>query len=100
MEKKTITTNIILTEDLWVRAKFRATVDRMSLSELMRRALTAYLDKSSMERGGPISKGKREDLVKWVKSHRDDKPRKRAKGKSQKQQGRKKCRLLTQKVTF
>ncbi len=48
MEKK-VQTNIILTEELWVRAKIRATVDRMSLSELVRRILKEYLDKKESE---------------------------------------------------
>ena len=49
MKKKTTTTNIILTEDLWVRAKIRATVERISLSELVRRILKEYLDKKESE---------------------------------------------------
>ena len=48
MEKK-VQTNIILTEELWVRAKIRANVDRMSLSELVRIILKEYLDKKESE---------------------------------------------------
>jgi hypothetical protein len=44
MEKK-IQTNINLTEDLWEQAKIRATMERISLSELTRRALKEYLTK-------------------------------------------------------
>ena len=52
MEKK-VQTNIILTEELWMRAKIRATVDRMSLSELVRRILREYLDKKELKEKEP-----------------------------------------------
>ena len=52
MEKK-VQTNIILTEELWMRAKIRATVDRVSLSELVRRILREYLDKKELKEKEP-----------------------------------------------
>ena len=45
IEKKWMATNILLPEDLWQEAKFQALGARISLSELMRRALRDYLKK-------------------------------------------------------
>ena len=44
-EKKWMATNILLPEDLWHEAKVQALGARISLSELMRRALRDYLEK-------------------------------------------------------
>jgi metal-responsive CopG/Arc/MetJ family transcriptional regulator len=45
MEKKNIQTNVILPEDLWEQAKIRATMERVSFTEIVRRALKDYLEK-------------------------------------------------------
>ena len=43
--KNWMATNILLPEDLWHEAKVQALGARISLSELMRRALRDYLEK-------------------------------------------------------
>jgi len=53
MDKQELKTNIILTVNLWEKAKIRAAKERISLSELVRRALKEYLGKKKpSERGG------------------------------------------------
>jgi metal-responsive CopG/Arc/MetJ family transcriptional regulator len=49
MEKGNVITNIILPEELWEEAKIRAAKDRISLSEVVRKALTEYLVKQDPE---------------------------------------------------
>lgn len=44
-EKNWMATNILLPEDLWHEAKVQAVGARISLSELIRRALRDYLEK-------------------------------------------------------
>jgi len=45
-------TNIILPESLWEKAKIRATMERVSFTEIVRRALSEYLDKKEPKRKG------------------------------------------------
>jgi hypothetical protein len=48
-----LTTNVILTAEIWENAKIRAAKERITLSELTRRALRKYLGmKNPAEKGG------------------------------------------------
>ena len=51
MEEKVIRTNVLLPEMLWEQAKFRATIERVSFTEVVRKALKEYLDKHPQKRG-------------------------------------------------
>ena len=44
MKEKAIRTNIILPESLWEQAKIKATMERVSFTEIVRRALKEYLE--------------------------------------------------------
>jgi hypothetical protein len=57
MKEKDMRTNVILPESLWEKAKIQATMERVSFTEIVRRALTAYLGKSGRKETVP-SKGK------------------------------------------
>jgi hypothetical protein len=57
MKEKDMRTNVILPESLWERAKIQATMERVSFTEIVRRALLAYLRKSDMKATAQ-SKGK------------------------------------------
>ena len=46
MKEKDMRTNVILPESLWEKAKIQATMERVSFTEIVRRALIAYLGKS------------------------------------------------------
>ena len=46
MKEKDMRTNVILPESLWEKAKIQATMERVSFTEIVRRALMAYLEKS------------------------------------------------------
>jgi hypothetical protein len=52
MEEKIIKTNILLPESMWERAKIRATMDRVSFTETVRRALRVYLEKKPQKKMG------------------------------------------------
>ncbi len=53
MEEKDIRTNVILPESMWEQAKIRATMERVSFTEIVRRALKEYLaKKESKKKGG------------------------------------------------
>ncbi len=52
MEEKTIRTNIALPESLWEQVKFQATIERVSFTEIARKALREYLEKQSKKKGG------------------------------------------------
>ena len=54
MEKKDIKTNIIFPMDMWEEAKILAAKERISLGEIVRRALAEYLAKKE-----PKGKGKK-----------------------------------------
>jgi predicted DNA binding CopG/RHH family protein len=43
MKEKDMRTNVILPESLWEKAKIQATMERVSFTEIVRRALTEYL---------------------------------------------------------
>ncbi len=45
MKERDIRTNIILPESMWVKVKIRAVTERISLTEIVRRALREYLDR-------------------------------------------------------
>ncbi len=45
MKEKDIRTNVILPESLWEKAKIQATMERVSFTEIVRRALAEYLAK-------------------------------------------------------
>jgi hypothetical protein len=45
MKEKDIRTNVILPESLWEKAKIQATMERVSFTEIVRRALAQYLAK-------------------------------------------------------
>ena len=49
MKEKDMRTNIILPESLWEKAKIEATMERVSFTEIVRRALIAYLGKADMK---------------------------------------------------
>jgi hypothetical protein len=49
MEEKIIKTNVLLPESMWEKAKIRATMDRVSFTEVVRRALTLYFAESKKE---------------------------------------------------
>ncbi len=51
MEEKIIKTNILLPESLWEKAKIKATMDRVSFTEIVRRALKEYLGKKETKKG-------------------------------------------------
>ncbi len=51
--EKIIKTNVLLPEDLWEKAKIKATMERVSFTEIVRRALSEYLaKKESKKKGG------------------------------------------------
>jgi metal-responsive CopG/Arc/MetJ family transcriptional regulator len=50
--EKIMKTNILLPETLWEQAKIRATMERVSLTEIIRRALREYLGKSASAKTG------------------------------------------------
>jgi|APFre7841882590_1041340.scaffolds.fasta_scaffold73949_2 hypothetical protein len=53
MEEKIIKTNVLLPESMWEQAKIRATMERVSFTEIVRRALGEYLaKKESKKKGG------------------------------------------------
>ncbi len=53
MKEKDIRTNVILPESLWEKAKIKATMERVSFTEIVRRALSEYLaKKESKKKGG------------------------------------------------
>jgi hypothetical protein len=45
MKEKDMRTNIILPESMWEKAKIQATMERVSFTEIVRRALREYLAK-------------------------------------------------------
>lgn len=47
MKEKDMRTNVILPESLWEKAKIQATMERVSFTEVVRRALKEYLEKKS-----------------------------------------------------
>ncbi len=52
MEEKIIKTNVLLPESMWEKAKIKATMERVSFTEIVRRALSEYLDKKEPKRKG------------------------------------------------
>jgi predicted DNA binding CopG/RHH family protein len=52
MKEKDMRTNVILPESLWEKAKIKATMERVSFTEIVRRALTEYLAKREPKRKG------------------------------------------------
>ena len=52
MEEKDIRTNVILPESLWEKAKIQATMERVSSTEIVRRALAEYLAKKEFKKKG------------------------------------------------
>ena len=46
MKEKDIRTNVILPESMWEQAKIRATMERIPFTEIVRRALREYLQKT------------------------------------------------------
>ena len=52
MKEKDMRTNVILPESLWEKAKIQATMERVSFTEIVRRELTAYLEKSELKKKG------------------------------------------------
>ena len=50
MKEKDIRTNVILPESLWEKAKIQATMERVSFTEIVRRALAQYLAKKEPSR--------------------------------------------------
>jgi hypothetical protein len=52
MKEKDMRTNVILPESLWEKAKIRATMDRVSFTEIVRRALAEYLAKKEPRKKG------------------------------------------------
>ena len=55
MNGKIIRTNVALPESMWEQAKIRATMERVSFTEIVRRALKDYLEKGAPDK----NKGKR-----------------------------------------
>ena len=51
MEEKIIKTNVLLPESMWVKAKIKATMERVSFTEIVRRALKEYLEKKFKKKG-------------------------------------------------
>ena len=51
MEEKIIRTNVALPESLWEQSKIRATMERVSFTEIVRRALRQYLGKQESKKG-------------------------------------------------
>jgi len=45
MQERIIKTNVLLPETMWEQAKIRATMERVSFTEIVRRALKEYLGK-------------------------------------------------------
>jgi len=56
MAEKNIRTNVQFPESLWERAKTRAVKDRVSLAEIIRRALKEYLKPEKLI---PLPRGRR-----------------------------------------
>jgi hypothetical protein len=56
---KIMQTNILLPETLWEQAKIRAVKDRVSFTEVVRRALTKYLSIDSATSGEQSAESKR-----------------------------------------
>jgi hypothetical protein len=52
VEEKIIKTNVLLPESMWEKAKIKATMERVSFTEIVRRALSEYLDKKEAKRKG------------------------------------------------
>ncbi len=52
MEKKDIKTNIIFPMEMWEEAKIQAAKERISLGEIVRRALANYLAKKESKKKG------------------------------------------------
>ena len=50
MKEKDMRTNVILPESLWEKAKIQATMERVSFTEIVRRALKEYLEKKEPQR--------------------------------------------------
>lgn len=44
MAEKIIKTNVLLPESMWEKAKIKATMERVSFTEIVRRALKEYLE--------------------------------------------------------
>lgn len=57
MKEKDMRTNVILPESLWEKAKIQATMERVSFTEIVRRALITYLRKPDMKEAAQ-AKGK------------------------------------------
>ena len=51
-KEKMMRTQIILPESMWETAKIRATMERISFTEIVRRALAEYLAKKEPKRKG------------------------------------------------
>jgi metal-responsive CopG/Arc/MetJ family transcriptional regulator len=50
VKEKDMRTNVILPESLWEKAKIQATMERVSFTEIVRRALKEYLEKKEPQR--------------------------------------------------
>lgn len=61
---ETMQTNILLPEPLWEQAKMRAVKDRVSFTEVVRRALTQYLSTDSARSGEQSTESKKTKKIK------------------------------------
>ena len=52
MEEKIIRTSVALPESLWEKANIQATMERVSFTEIVRRALAEYLAKKASHKKG------------------------------------------------
>lgn len=51
MDKK-VTTSVVFPENLWEKMKFRAFQEKISLGELVRKAVSEYLKEKPKKKGG------------------------------------------------